>query len=186
MQVARLRWPLVSLVFAFVAADAAAAAECINPPKSVIVLRHACKADSGPSDSRVPLCSRGWAQAGELLSRVRPYDVDVVYVTKKMRSAQTAEPLVESRPGIRLEPAIEPTGPAAKALMEDICSKSDSAGRSILYIGHSETVGDALLALGVTAESFEYADGWVVKFKGGKPKKERLPQSEIKCGLGCA
>jgi phosphohistidine phosphatase SixA len=191
MQVARLPWYLVSLVCAFVVTDAAGAENCGHYPKSVVVLRHACKAkDSGFADKRLPLCSRGWAQADELLRRLKGYDVEIVYVTTKRRSAQTAAPLLESRPDIQLKPAIEPTPSAAEALMKSILSEKGeegTAGRSVLYIGHSETLKNALIGLGISEDigTIQYADGWGVKFNGCKPGKlEKLP-SPVPCDSCC-
>lgn len=151
--------------------------QCQHHPAHIIILRHGCKADQTDMS---PLCPSGHAQAVELIERLKKYAVNVIYVTEKPRSLDTASELAKYRGLTPVNPPLKATGSAARKLIEDICSDPESEGKSILYVGHSNTIGDALTALGLKPTIPDYGEGWVVSFRDGKPIRKPT-KSKIKC-----
>ncbi len=176
---------LLMLIGAFIPTVAdSAALKCEYRPRHIILMRHGCKADTkGVDDKLLPLCVRGQEQAKELVKRVAEYGITTVYVTTKLRSRETAAAL-----GIEpMKPWIEPTPAGARTLMQCICSNPASEGTTILHVGHSETLDDALDVFGLSRDIPGYADGWVISFDGaGKPTPKALLSTKIKCGNNCA
>ena len=110
----------------------------------VIVVRHAEKV--GPSGD-VPLSPAGEARARILVEVAREAGVTGIITTQFQRTRQTALPLAQAL-GITPE-VVEAKGPApehAKAVAEAI--RSRYAGKTVLVVGHSNTVPAIVAALG--------------------------------------
>jgi len=107
-----------------------------TPPTTVIVLRHADKVtDSALPDNLVPLSTSGQARATTFAEVAGRAGVSVIYVTEKLRTQQTAEPLANNL-------GLTPTQIAAAdvdALIDEI-EASKNRGRVIVVVGHSDTV----------------------------------------------
>lgn len=134
----RLLAPL-ALAFSLSAAFARPAADTV-----VLVVRHAEKA--GPSGD-VPLSAEGEARALSLVEVARGAGVQVVITTQFQRTRQTAAPVAASA-GISSEviAAGNAVGEHVTAIAEAI--RGRLAGRTILVVGHSNTVPAIVAALG--------------------------------------
>ena len=111
----------------------------------VIVVRHAEKA--GPSGD-VPLSPEGVERARALVNVARQAGVSGIITTQFQRTRQTAAPLAESL-GIAPQ-VVEATGAAsdhARAVVDAIQARY--TGRTVLVVGHSNTVPAIVAALGV-------------------------------------
>ena len=169
------------LAFALAPLAAVAYAECAHPPAQLILVRHGCKI--APEDHHSLLSPNGHEQARELVGRLAKYDVAAIFATAEKRTQETAAALAASRHlKIETRPA---SGEAAKKLVEDICASESYAGKAVVYVGHSNTVSDALVGLGLEAQSPTCADGWVITFDGKKPVPSALPATRVKCEKPC-
>ncbi len=152
---------------------------CQDPPSKLLLLRHACRQSCTNQDS--PLSRQGQEQAEELIERLGAHRVQEVFVTDKLRTRDTGAPLADVRELDLNE--LEATGEAAEQLMDDLCSGSQ-AGRVVLYVGHSDTLDDALRRLD---QDHDYqkpacAEGWMVTFNdAGEPDFDALPPSGLMC-----
>lgn len=114
------------------------------PETVVIVVRHAEKSTSDPKDPDLSQAGQERAQAlADVLAGAR---VDAIYATQFRRTQQTAAPLaaklgltVQSRPIDIDEPASYPTELAVHL--------RSLAGKTVLVVGHSNTVPDIVAAL---------------------------------------
>jgi phosphohistidine phosphatase SixA len=114
-----------------------------NPPITVIVLRHAEKdTTSNPQndaeDDVVPLSPDGTARAETLADVLGESGVSAIYVTQKLRTQRTAEPLATRR-------AITPLrytygdDDDINDLVERVLS-GKNRGRVVVIVGHSDSV----------------------------------------------
>lgn len=108
----------------------------------VFIARHAEK-DTGHADQRdPPLTEAGRARAAVLAAMLRDADLAAIYATQFKRSRETAQPVAErSGAPIRSVQHADYNGVAQGIF-------NDCRGRSALYIGHTNTVGRILEALG--------------------------------------
>jgi len=118
------------------------------PPDSadtvVLVVRHAEKA--GPSGD-VPLSDVGHARARALVSLGREAGVSAVITTQFQRTRQTGAPLAEAL-GITPEVAnVQGTVPEHASAIAAMV-RQRHAGKSVLVVGHSNTVPAIVHALG--------------------------------------
>lgn len=127
------------------------------PPTTVIVLRHAEKEDpSSKPDPQIPLSACGLQRAKRLKEVLQDAGVTKIFVTQKVRTQQTAQPLAAH---LRLQ-ATPINSTDTKQLLTEI-GKRENAGGVIVVVGHSETVGGIVTGLGVkptepvTAEHFD-------------------------------
>jgi broad specificity phosphatase PhoE len=111
---------------------------------TVIVVRHADKVDTTRSS---PLSEAGRARAETLAAALADARVEAIYVTQYPRSRLSAEPLAR-RLGLtpRVVEAGGETAMHARAVAERI--RAEAAGRTVLVIGHSNTVPAIVAALG--------------------------------------
>jgi phosphohistidine phosphatase SixA len=140
------------------------------PPNTTIILvRHAEKVDA----SADPLLSEaGTRRAGALADSLAHAGISGIIVTQFQRTRLTAQPLA-SRLG--LEPVVVTAGGAgdhANAVVSVI--RDRFAGRTVLVVGHSNSVPAIVHALGITGAvaipDWEYDDMFVVKTDAaGKP-----------------
>ena len=164
---------LVALLVGAVAAGQAAAAEQV-----VFVVRHAERADAasaappgGMMGNDPPLSTAGHERAGRLAALLASADVKHIYTTEYQRTRQTAAPLAQ-----RLKVAAV-TSPArdSEALVQQVKNVSGN----VLIVGHSNTVPELLMRLGVK-EAISVADNEydnlfiVVRPAGGEPTLIRL------------
>jgi broad specificity phosphatase PhoE len=129
---------------------------------AVFVVRHAEK-QTEENGKEVPLSEAGRARAARIAAILRDAKIVAIYSTDTVRTLATAEPLAKS---VRIAPALyEASGPdAMKALAERI--RREHASDNVLVVGHSNTVGPLLQALGCTepveVKGQEYDGLWVV------------------------
>jgi broad specificity phosphatase PhoE len=136
---------------------------CGKPPTTVLVVRHAEKAEgNNPS-----LTNEGWARASALAGVAGQADITAIYATEFCRTVQTAVPMAqhlnlpiyvqEVRGG---EPGLNGCVPPVDVPVEFIRTKKDyfteladrirskHAGSAVLVVGHSNTVSQLIQALG--------------------------------------
>jgi phosphohistidine phosphatase SixA len=116
----------------------------------VVLVRHAEKATDDPRDPG--LSPAGLARAQALASAVSGLRLQTVLVTQFQRTQLTAAPAAQAV-GVQAV-AIAATGevaPAAAALAHRI--RTQHAGQAVLVVGHSNTVGAMVEALGGGAQA---------------------------------
>jgi broad specificity phosphatase PhoE len=110
----------------------------------VIVVRHADK-DTIPKDDP-PLTAAGVARAKALAAALANADVQAVITTQLIRSRETARPLAEAR---RLTTIVVPRGAdIAQHARTVAAAVRRQHGKTVLVVGHGETVGPIIEALG--------------------------------------
>jgi broad specificity phosphatase PhoE len=112
---------------------------------TIVVLRHAEKATDDPNDPT--LSPAGQERAQDLAKALDGAGISAVYVTEFRRTQLTAAPTAQR---FGLTPEIRPAASQdtiayAKALAARILSKN--AGKSVLVVGHSNTVPAIVKAL---------------------------------------
>jgi phosphohistidine phosphatase SixA len=144
MRLARLL-PVLALFAALSVAPASAAdsTAVAGPDTSrtlVFVVRHAEKSTT-VIGADPPLSEGGRRRAGALAQVLQDANVRTVYVTKFARTRQTADSLV-ARTGAEVRVADQGDAPAlARRVLEE------NTGRSVLIVGHSDTVPAIVAAL---------------------------------------
>jgi phosphohistidine phosphatase SixA len=153
---------------------------CPQPPASLIVLRHACKATRCPAS---PLNDIGHEQARDLAMDLADQGVDAIFVTTSERTQQTAAVLAErigqpvacqaadvSRRCVQEEPY------GIDELIAEICS-GRYAGQTVVHIGHFNTLPRLFERLGLKGpRSFPSAKPWKIIFgEDGTLSFEELP-----------
>jgi len=129
----------------------AAPAETTKPatalqPTSVILVRHAEKQAEGSDPS---LSGAGIARTQALVSATADLGIDAIYSTQFARTRETVAPLAEH---LGVEVTVLPIGkdgigPYLEALGRQILEQH--RGRTVLAVGHSNTVPGLARALGV-------------------------------------
>jgi broad specificity phosphatase PhoE len=123
-------------------------------PTTVILVRHAEKA-AVPGDDP-PLDAVGERRARSLAEALRATKVDAVLVTQYRRTALTAAPLAAAA---RITPRVVDTRMGgtvhASAVAEAVRGES---GKTVLVVGHSNTIPAIVRALGGTAADMSDAD----------------------------
>jgi broad specificity phosphatase PhoE len=114
-----------------------------HPVTVVVVVRHADKAAQPAADP--PLTEVGTARAQALAEMLRGSNVGAVLHTPTLRTRDTAVPTARQ---FGLTPEVLPPGPAAlhAAVVADAVRKH--AGKTVLVVGHSNTVMKYIAALG--------------------------------------
>jgi phosphohistidine phosphatase SixA len=112
---------------------------------TVVIVRHAEKSTDDPRDPS--LSAVGQQRARDLGVVLKDAGVTDVYVTQYKRTRQTAEPLAQASGSSIVERPIDATNSAtyAQDLAHEILTRS--AGKSVLVVGHSNTVPDIVKAL---------------------------------------
>jgi phosphohistidine phosphatase SixA len=146
-------------------------------PAAVFVVRHAEK-QSDANEREVPLSEAGRARAKRLAEILRDARIVTIYATDTVRALATAEPLAEAS---RIEVTLYDAGPeGARSLAKGI--RQRHRGQNVLVVGHSNTIGPLLQALGcrepVAVSAPEYDGLWIVvpAPAGGAPVLLRLRQ----------
>ncbi|HEY0896674.1 MAG TPA: phosphoglycerate mutase family protein [Sphingobacteriaceae bacterium] len=124
---------------------------------TVYVVRHAEKDVSDPSDRNPPLSKTGQQRAADLFRVLEKENVDAIFSTDYLRTRSTAGPVAENR---NITIAAYPPSDFA-GLAEKI--KKEYAGKTVLVVGHSNTVLQIVQALGgqpgiseLTEEDYDY------------------------------
>lgn len=140
---------------------------------TVLLVRHAEKATTGGSDPE--LTEEGMARAEALAAVLADVDISVIYSTPFKRTKATAVPTA-AMSGI--ETTIVAVGPTwVKDLADRILE--NERGRTVLVVGHSNTIGATLAALGAgqafDLEDHEYGDLFICTIPDdGEPTFIRL------------
>ena len=121
----------------------------------IYLVRHAERADSGTMAGTTmatdpDLSEAGRARAASLAVMLKDAGIKAIYTTEYKRTRQTAEPLAKA---IGVTATVVPARDM-KALVE----KLKAADAPVLVVGHSNTVGETIAALGVT-EPVKIGDG---------------------------
>ena len=123
------------------------AAPAAAQPQTVLLVRHAERADSAPGMSPTmaadpDLSDAGRARAESLAAALKDASITAIYATEFKRTQQTAAPLAKA---LGLTVTIVPSKSAAPLIKQIQSSKGN-----VLVIGHSNTVPDIIKGLGVT------------------------------------
>lgn len=149
-------------------------AATVSAQSTVFLVRHAERADSSagmsPSMSSDPdLSEAGHARAASLATVLKDANITAIFVTKYKRTQQTAAPLAKA---LSLTPVLYKADEPA-----DLMAGITRAKGNVLVIGHSNTVPDAVKALGVktgvTIGDGDFDDLFVVR-TGENPTLLRL------------
>jgi broad specificity phosphatase PhoE len=123
---------------------------CVRPVSAqqastvVIVVRHADKDTIPKADP--PLTAAGVVRAKALAAAVADAGVEAIITTELLRSRETARPLAEAQ---RLTPITVPHGSdIAQHAQAVAAAVRKLRGKTVLVVGHGETVGPIIQALG--------------------------------------
>ena len=115
-----------------------------QPSTVVIVVRHADKDTIPKADP--PLTAAGVVRAKALAVAVADAGVEAIITTELLRSRETARPLAEAQ---RLTPITVPHGSdIAQHAQAVAAAVRKLRGKTVLVVGHGETVGPIIQALG--------------------------------------
>lgn len=161
---ALLALPLGAPALAAQAAPAPAAGRAAQPAATTIILvRHGEKAAVPGNDP--PLSAAGEARSLALLETVRRAGVQVVVTTQLQRTRLTAAPTARELGLTREEvPAGGDVAAHARAVADHVLARH--AGKTVLVVGHSNTLPSIIAALGAgpmpTIDERVYDDYFVV------------------------
>ncbi len=121
----------------------------INQPLTVVLIRHAEKAQAPPADP--PLSAAGEARAEELIDVLGDAGVDAIFTSQLIRTIETGQPLQDHLGVPRTEVTIDENNPAP--YVADVVSllRSGHWGEVVLVVSHSVTVPIISAALGAPA-----------------------------------
>ena len=135
-----LRRPALLLLLLFVSAHALGAATAQAQPTTVLLVRHAEKANkSADTPLKEP---KGFLRARALANAVGEFGISAVVASEFLRTQQTVA-ATASHLGLE-ESVIQMTDP--QAIADEILSHY--RGRTVLVVGHSDTVPQIIEALG--------------------------------------
>lgn len=138
----RIARPLLTLL-AFITLASCATAQGAPPPTVVVIVRHADKATTPADDP--PLTATGVERAQALATLLMDAKVSVVMHTPTVRTRETARPVAEK---FGLTPVVLPLGPAAVHASAVAEAVRQHPGRTIVVVGHSNTIMRYIAALG--------------------------------------
>lgn len=130
-------------VFAILLLMCAAPATADESSQLVLLVRHAEKAQE-PADD-VALAAEGRARADALAAALAWARVDAIVTTQFRRTRETAEPLARR---LGLTPIVVPAGSDTQAHARAVADAVRGAGRTVLVVGHTNTVPAIIAALG--------------------------------------
>jgi broad specificity phosphatase PhoE len=120
---------------------------------TVLLVRHAEKAAEGSDPGLTP---EGAARAGALAEIASRERVQAIYVTPYRRTRDTAEPSAET---LHVTPQVVPVSSASAHATEVAADiRQHWEGKSVLVVGHSNTVPLVMTALGA-AGKWEIGEG---------------------------
>lgn len=139
-----MRFPIrfaLGVLLGFVCAGAASAQKASTV---VIVVRHADKDTIPKADP--PLTAAGVVRAKALAAALADAGVQGIITTELLRSRETARPLAEAR---GLTPITVPHGADITQHAQAVAAAvRKQRGKTVLVVGHGETVGPIIQALG--------------------------------------
>ena len=122
---------------------AAAPSPSPAPATVVLLVRHAERA---PGSGDVPISEAGQARARALAEVGKVAGVQVIITTQFQRTKQTAAPLAEA---LGLTPvAVTTQADVAKHIADVAAAVKQHAGKTVLVVGHSNTIPAIVGALG--------------------------------------
>ena len=131
---------LLALTLAVLAAAQSAFAQSATV---VLVVRHAERA---PGSGDPPLSDVGQARAADLADIGKLTGISAIVTTQLQRTRQTSAPLADA---LKITPVVVPTQQdLAKHAAEVAAAVRQQAGKTILVVGHSNTVPGIVAALG--------------------------------------
>ena len=130
---------------ACMAAQTARVAPATGATTTIVVVRHAEKNTDDPRDPS--LSAAGQERARDLSNVLKDAGITDIYTTQYKRTRQTAEPLAQQSGIAIVERPINAANSATYApdLAREILTRS--AGKSVLVVGHSNTVPDIVKSL---------------------------------------
>jgi broad specificity phosphatase PhoE len=126
-----------------IALTAAAPSSSSAPATVVILVRHAERA---PGSGDPPISETGQARARALADVGKVAGVQVIITTQFQRTKQTAAPLAESH-GLTMT-TVGTQSDIAKHIAEVAAAVRQHAGKTVLVVGHSNTIPAIVGALG--------------------------------------
>ena len=109
----------------------------------VLVVRHAERA---PGAGDPPISDAGRERAAALAELGKQAGVSAIITTQLQRTRQTAAPLAEA---LKITPVVVPTQPdLTRHAAEVVAAVRQQAGKTVLVVGHSNTVPAIVAALG--------------------------------------
>ena len=161
----KLLFLFLAAFFALAAVDQAAA-----QTKTIVLVRHAEKADATSQDPELSVAGKERAQ--RLVKKVNKYRPREIYSTDFKRTKDTVQPLATKRKvQIQTYDARDPKGLAAKIMA--------SPNKRVLVSGHSNTVPGlanvlAKKELFKNLDDSEYGAIWVIRIKKGEVQKVEI------------
>ena len=119
---------------------------------TVYIVRHAEKTQGEHPQRDNPLTAKGHARSRALSELLQSVDLAAIYTTKWRRCRDTVAPIAQRQD---IKPAVYRAMNAAEDVVPDVLSQHQ--GRSVLIVGHSNTVTGIARAFGAEAE-FELTD----------------------------
>jgi len=136
----------------------------------LFITRHAEK--KSPKMDKSTLSAAGFKRAEALKRVLADVDLKAVYVTEYERTRQTAAPAAAAH---KLKP-VETDSNDVKGLAAALKALPDTA--DVLVVGHSDTIPDLLVELGVSTRavigSGDFDNLWIVSRRDGVPVLHRL------------
>ena len=125
---------------------------------SIYVVRHAEKVESWPADRALgayrPLGDDGVARARRLAELLGDRGIAAIYTSSTTRALATAMPLAD-RTGAVVIADDATTDPSRMDPFLGTLVETHAEDRAVLIVGHSNTVGPLLVALGAESECFD-------------------------------
>jgi phosphohistidine phosphatase SixA len=114
---------------------------------TIFLVRHAERADSGTMAGTTmatdpDLSDAGRARAESLAMMLKDAGIKTIYTTEYQRTRQTAAPLAKA---LGIEVTVVPSRD-----MKGLIEKLKAAAAPVLVVGHSNTVGETIAALGIS------------------------------------
>ena len=162
--------PLKRLLFLMLLASATALSAQTSPV-TVILVRHGEKA-AQPADNP-PLTAEGQVRAEDLLKAVRDAGITAVYSTPYLRTTGTAKVVAD---GLQLPLTETPIyGRSVPVYADSVAARVRREGGVILVVGHSNTMGAVIKALGGPdigeVADPEYDNLFFVTVQDGRPAR---------------
>jgi broad specificity phosphatase PhoE len=124
----------------------------------IYLVRHAEKADFWPSDRDLdtfqPLSSAGLARAEALATRFKAVGIAAVYTSRTTRTIETGAPLAHAT-HIAITADDATTRPDEMTGFLTRLREKHAADRTVLIVGHSNTIPELLVHLGAKPDCFQ-------------------------------
>jgi len=162
VMIRRLAYSIALFAAAFNAVPIVAGTPFAPGATTVVLVRHAEKTSEGLNP---PLSEAGAARAVALRETLKDVPVSAIYVTPFIRTRDTAAPTATA---LGVEPVVLDASTPADEIADRILR--EETGKTVLVVGHSNTVPDIIAALGVDpAPSIahdDYDDFFIVTVDG--------------------